>query len=119
MIVSFARFLAGLTRRGWKPATVTEAWNRADVCLKCPLRSDAGFIQECGGALAVVAMRLRSKPAKINMDVIDGKCDACGCSLSAKVWVPDEDIRRTTKPGQFPAWCWQAKAHEKPVDGGG
>lgn len=117
MILSFVRFILGLFRKGWQPVRASQAYERSTTCAFCPNRNPQSSVPlSIVGTFAVAAMRLRRPSSEVgNIRTVDGVCGECGCYLAAKVWVPDSDIRRTTKPGQFPSFCWQHQAHN-PVD---
>lgn len=114
MIISFLKFLWGLTRKGWHPVSKADATSRARICTQCPLRAMPSVPRMIVGDFALLAMKARRPGSGVHfLPDFEGHCTACGCSLPAKVWVPDEEVVKTSTPNQFPLYCWQVESHAK------
>lgn len=86
-----------------------EAVIRAEICAYCPM--NVQFRMPCSGMcgelLEVVNQIVGSKPTPKNGDL--HACAVCKCSLPAKIWIPEEILRKyeteDIKTG-YPHHCW-------------
>jgi len=89
-----------------------EAARRAEICAYCPMnvqfRNPCSGV--CGELLEIVESIVGTKPTPKNGDL--HACAVCKCSLPAKIWLP-EDILRKYEPDSigaaYPSNCWLAK----------
>jgi hypothetical protein len=84
------------------------AEERTNVCMRCPYNTDLPGCSGCAGIANLVFKVIGSRQTA-NMGRLK-QCGICGCSLKAKIWVPQETIKETAQVqrnmDQFPKWCW-------------
>ena len=100
---SFNRAVMAWLTGGQKLVSDREAKRRAEICKGCPFNKPAGM---CACAPFYRTLdRVFPKDKRIEgLNV----CAACGCSLTAKVYMPKSVIKASVAKGQqFPDWCWQ------------
>jgi hypothetical protein len=105
--------LVGWLGHGLKPVTETVASNRARVCLSCPLNVKGGLLEKVTGTIGswikkTMALKEGANLSTIYDDQLD-TCDACGCQLKLKVWVPADEIKAGMTPEMatnLAVQCW-------------
>lgn len=92
------------------------ATDRAKICVSCPKNIQGGFLESVTGAIGQLikdTLSLKEKASlKTEYDDRLGTCDACGCSLPLKIWVPGSEIKTNLQPGdldQLDPRCWILK----------
>lgn len=84
-----ARVLSDWIGSGAEPVSIELAQSRANVCLTCPKLSE---IKTMTGAVAEKIKDHMAIKNSLDMVVIGephlGQCEACGCEMKLKVWVP-------------------------------
>lgn len=76
---------------------------RADICRGCPFNKPLNGCS-CQEAYKVIEKLIPEKKQEPGVHI----CASCGCSLQAKINMPDAVIRESMAPGMtFPPWCWQ------------
>lgn len=98
-----AATLADWVGEGGIPVSPVVANARARICAGCPLNVPSeGFVDSVTGALADAIHRqvVIKNAIGLSTDVEDKlqTCDACGCFLRLKVWVPLNVIAERTDP---------------------
>jgi hypothetical protein len=87
------------------------AEERTNICMKCPYNQKLPGCEGCSGIANLVFSVIGGRKTK-NMGELK-QCGVCGCSLRAKVWVPQETIKQTAQiqnnSADFPDWCWVRK----------
>lgn len=113
-IVGGAVTLADWVGEGFNPVDQDEAERRARGCSRCPLNDiKTGFMENIVGVVADklhAALEMKSK-LKLRTEKDDelGVCDACGCTMKLKVWVPKETILANTDAVTYASLaplCW-------------
>lgn len=109
-----AATLADWIGDGAEPVPEMIADVRASICARCPLnRPKEDFAEVITGKIAdaiydqTIVKNALGRTTKVE-DAL-GVCDACGCSLRLKVWVPLETIRARTDAAtmdDFAPGCW-------------
>lgn len=108
-MLSFVKFaLKRLKNKKLESTQVAEA--RAEICRKCPLNRKVAGCSVCRAVLATLV-----HPPK-EITGIHG-CEACGCYMPLKVWIPREQLGG---PEEFPYWehCWMHQATPPAQDAG-
>jgi hypothetical protein len=87
------------------------AEERTNVCMRCPYNTNLPGCEGCSGIANLVFKVIGARKTK-NMGMLR-QCGICGCSLKAKVWVPQDTIKETAQVqnniNDFPDWCWVRK----------
>jgi hypothetical protein len=87
------------------------AEERTNICMRCPYNTSLPGCEGCSGVANIVFRVIGARKTK-NMGYLK-QCGVCGCSLKAKVWVPQETIKQTAQiqnnANDFPDWCWVRK----------
>lgn len=87
------------------------AEERTNICMKCPYNQKLPGCEGCSGIANLVFSVIGARKTA-NMGHLK-QCGVCGCSLKAKVWVPQETIKATAQiqnnANDFPDWCWVRK----------
>lgn len=79
---------------------------RAATCRGCPFNKPSKFCS-CSAVYAAVEALVPADRKEPGLSV----CTACGCSLVAKVNLPDTVIAASLPAGiVMPSWCWQERA---------
>jgi hypothetical protein len=97
---------AALGKRGLVDQETADA--RANVCAACPLNMPVPGCWRCEG-LADWLFRLIGTRKTIHASRLR-QCGVCGCSLKAKLWLPQDAARKVSEGYKFPSWCWLNKA---------
>lgn len=102
-----ARVLAEWLGAGGQPVDRQLAESRARVCMACPLNRPKRAIEAkiAAGIREHEEMRNRTS-LKLPGEERLHTCNACGCYLKLKVWVPMKHLLTTSSPDQFPSNCW-------------
>jgi hypothetical protein len=80
-----------------------EADRRAAICRNCPFNTPASGCS-CHGIYRTIEFLIPSARRQPGLSV----CMCCGCSLQAKVNMPDDVVRASLSPEvSLPPWCWQ------------
>ena len=87
------------------------AERRTNICMSCPNNKNLQGCQTCSGigtaVFAVIGARTTGNMGHLK------QCAVCGCSLKAKIWVPEDVLLKTAQIqnnlGDFPEWCWVKK----------
>jgi hypothetical protein len=109
--------------KGAQVVTQQEADRRAFVCTTagnrgemCPKNVGGSLVESVIGGVADAirsAVSLKSHLKLVTqLDDKLGTCDACGCDLTLKVWVPADEIKRSLTPeilDEFVPKCWIRK----------
>jgi hypothetical protein len=98
---------------GLKPVDQETANARAAVCIACPRNVPsegiARALNTVGDVLHSIAQAKNEMQLVTPFDAQLKTCEACGCVLATKVWVPSEHIKKgiTAEVGQK-LWeqCW-------------
>ena len=89
----------------------TESVRRADICRTCPFNKPASGCS-CHTIYRMIELLIPKSRQQPGVSV----CMACGCSLQAKVNMPDSVVIASNSAATaFPPWCWQNGMH--PLDG--
>lgn len=90
-----------------KPVDQATADARAAICLECPLHTHAGGCRGCRGILKRIGEVIGDRRSAHHDQLKD--CAACGCTLSLKVWVPDDVLDKTEGdvPPKYAEGCWR------------
>ena len=87
------------------------AEERTNTCMRCPYNTNLPGCEGCSGVANIVFRVIGARKTK-NLGYLK-QCGVCGCSLKAKVWVPQETIKATAQiqenMNDFPDWCWVRK----------
>lgn len=88
-----------------------EAEERTNICMQCPYNVKIGGCEGCSGIANLVFRIIGARMTK-NLGHLK-QCGICGCSLKAKVWVPQDVVKQTANVqnniNDFPDWCWVRK----------
>lgn len=109
-----SRILTDWLGAGGMPVPIEQANKRANTCVTCPLNnmeSDWFFGIPKAVAVAIHEQRKVKLQMDLKVDQEDklGTCDACGCELSLKAWVPIRHILAQTPKNEFDKLhpkCW-------------
>lgn len=103
-IISFIKGAVLALLTGKSPFIAPDvAEERADICRGCPFNKPLNGCS-CQEAYKIIEKLIPEKRHQPGAHI----CAACGCSLQAKVNMPDDVIRDSISPGMaFPPWCWQ------------
>lgn len=103
MAASANAALVEFAKGGFQFVDKAVANRRAEICRRCPFNRSLGSCSCAAAYKAVEAMIPRDR----RQDGIS-VCGACGCSLQAKVNLPQEAIKASLPADQvLPPWCWQ------------
>ncbi len=99
---------------GGEPVSTELAQSRASVCLICPMNYKGDWLWNMVTQLAINAQfRLRKMMnLKVNGEENLKTCEACGCPIKLKVFVPISHIQRHTSVEQLTKYdtnCWIRK----------
>jgi hypothetical protein len=87
------------------------AEERTNICMGCPYNIKLPGCEGCSGIANIVFRVIGARSTKNFGDL--KQCGVCGCSLKAKVWVPQDTIKETAQiqnnMNDFPDWCWVRK----------
>lgn len=87
------------------------AEERTNICMRCPYNTKLPGCEGCSGIANLVFKVIGARQTN-NMGHLK-QCGVCGCSLKAKVWVPQETVKQTAQVqnniNDFPDWCWVRK----------
>lgn len=118
-LVSGAKTLARWLGEGCEPVPQTLADARAGVCGQCPLNVKGDWFDRVTGEIADLVRAEVTAKSAMNLRVPNedsiGTCDACGCNLRLKVWVPIDTILPGMSDevlGRLEARCWVLKEGE-------
>ena len=115
--------LASWVGNGAEPVTQQEADRRAFVCTTagngggmCPKNVQGNWVDYITGGIANAIKSALSLKTHLKLttqlDEKLGTCDACGCDLRLKVWVPADEIKRSLTPeilDECVPKCWMRK----------
>lgn len=103
-IISFIKGAVVSFLKGESPFVAPEvAKARAATCFGCPFNKPLNGCS-CQEAYKVIEALIPAKRHQPGSHI----CAACGCSLQAKINMPDDVIRASITPQMtFPPWCWQ------------
>lgn len=111
MVTSLNKALFSFLKGGAKFVAPEVTAGRLATCKTCPFNIPASSCS-CHAAYRVIEAVLPTHTPGVSV------CSACGCSLQAKMVLPDEVISESIAPGTaFPPWCWQRnllKRRQKP-----
>lgn len=98
--------------KGAVPVSFELANQRADTCSGCPNNKPGTKRIEDSVAEAIRRQDIirNSASLRTNRDAQLFNCEACGCYLKLKVWVPLSVI--PDEPGKFPSTCWIPRERE-------
>lgn len=108
--------LASWIGHGANPVSQSEADRRAFICVACPVNVRGSLAESVIGGIAdairtTVGLKNHLK-LKTQADGRLGTCDACGCHLPLKVWVPADEIRKSLTEeilGECSPQCWMRR----------
>lgn len=108
--------LASWIGHGANPVSQSEADRRAFICGACPINVRGSLAEIVIGGIAdairaTVGLKNHLK-LKTQADDKLGTCDACGCHLPLKVWVPADEIRKSLTEeilGECSPQCWMRR----------
>jgi hypothetical protein len=87
------------------------AEERTNICMRCPYNTNLPGCEGCSG-IANLVFKIIGARKTDNMGTLK-QCGVCGCSLKAKVWVPQDTVKQTAQVqnnmNDFPDWCWVRK----------
>lgn len=87
-------------------ADPAEAARRADICRRCPFNKPASMCS-CSAIYKAIDLAIPKDRRLVGL----GVCMACGCTLQAKVNLPQAVVEASNSPDVvFPSWCWQPGA---------
>lgn len=88
-----------------------EADRRAAICRTCPFNTPASGCS-CHAIYRTIEATIPAARKQPGISV----CMACGCSLQAKVNLPDSVVVASASPDVvFPTWCWQREIAGTPL----
>jgi len=94
--------VAALGSRGLVDQATADA--RAHICVACPLNMNVQGCWSCKG-LAEWLFTLIGARKTVHASRLK-QCGVCGCSIKAKVWLPQDVAQEVSKGHKFPSWCW-------------
>lgn len=107
---AFARTLVAFIENGGRTVPQEEAERRAAICVKCPENLK---VRGCIGCFTFVRLMTKTLGKKCSLDKELKSCNICGCTLSAKIHVPEEVMHKVPQPRKpFPSWCWMNTQEE-------
>lgn len=77
---------------------------RAAICSTCPLNTSVSGCWTCKG-LAEWLFKLIGARSTVHDSRLN-QCGVCGCSLKAKIWLPQDVAQKVSEGYKFPSWCW-------------
>jgi hypothetical protein len=108
-----ARTISRWLGEGMEPVSDALANSRAKVCSACPMNVAGDWFDRVTGKIAEIVREEVTAKSALNLRTDHeqelGTCDACGCNLRLKVWVPLQTIReRATaeSDGELDPGCW-------------
>lgn len=103
---------------GGEPVQRDQAKFRGNTCLKCPLNGALRRSFESKVALAIREQEQVRKGLDLSFpfDPSLKFCQACGCQLRLKIWVPLKHMQSENDSKTFPTHCWMRTEAGK-VDG--
>lgn len=106
MAISLGKAVTSFVAGGGELVDKATAERRAAICRGCPFNKSAKLCS-CSAVYAVVEALIPKDRREPGISV----CMACGCSLQAKVNLPNEVIAASLSPETvLPSWCWQNEA---------
>jgi hypothetical protein len=109
-VKAFLKSVEG-TIKGGGVVSQEVAEERTNICMRCPYNKSLPGCEGCSGVANIVFSIIGARKTD-NMGYLK-QCGVCGCSLKAKVWVPQETIKQTAQiqnnMNDFPDWCWVRK----------
>ena len=81
--------------------------SRAHICAACPLNMPVKGCWRCAG-LADWMFRLIGSRRTAHGSRLQ-QCGVCGCSIKAKIWLPQDVAQKVSEGYKFPTWCWLNK----------
>jgi len=100
-MLAFSRTALEFIKNGGSLAPKEEAKSRAAICLNCPLNQPASGCK-CGTFYKMIAATIPSDRKFDGLNI----CQACACSLQAKVNVPMSVLQTDARPIAYPVYCW-------------
>ncbi len=99
---------------GGEPVSTELAQSRANVCLTCPMNYKGDWLWNMATQLAINAQSKLRKMMnlKVNGEEDLKTCEACGCLIKLKIFVPISHIQRHTSVEQLTKYapqCWIRK----------
>lgn len=84
------------------------AQKRADTCLKCPMNSSTFSLVEAAAAAIKQQVEMKNHlQLRVNGEKGLHICQACGCAMRLKVWLPIERIMpEPSEREKFHELCW-------------
>lgn len=109
LMSSVTRALMKFVLGGLEFVPKAEAVRRADICQRCPFNKPATLCA-CSSVYGAVEKLIPDDRKELGVSV----CMACGCSLQAKVNLPN-DVILASLPDDLvlPSWCWQREARNE------
>lgn len=110
------KVLASFLLAGKPLVSKDEANRRASICARCP--RNVTFHKPCGGLcgeLREAVTAIVGEQTTHFDDRLDA-CSVCGCSNSAQVWIPIEQLKLGVSEemmGQFVDFCWKKAGIEE------
>jgi len=122
--ISGGEILSDWLGAGMQPVAPELAQVRSDICTgrlngsPCPKNQISGWRITTEAARIIHSHMARKAELGLKVEGEDalGTCQACGCYLKLKTWVPFEHIYAHTSDDQmqkFPAFCWLVKEHKE------
>jgi hypothetical protein len=109
-VKAFIKSVEGTIKSGGVVDQAT-AEERTNTCMRCPYNTALAGCEGCSG-VANIVFRVIGARKTDNMGYLK-QCGICGCSLKAKVWVPQDTVKQTAQVqdnmNDFPDWCWVRK----------
>jgi hypothetical protein len=109
-VKAFLKSVEGTIRSGGVVSQEV-AEERTNICMRCPYNKGLPGCEGCSGVANIVFSIIGARKTN-NLGYLK-QCGICGCSLKAKVWVPQETIKETAQiqnnANDFPDWCWVRK----------
>jgi hypothetical protein len=109
-VKAFVRSIEGTIASGGVVDQQT-AEDRTNICMRCPYNTRLPGCEGCAGIANLVFKVIGARTTN-NMGSLK-QCGVCGCSLKAKVWVPQDTVKQTAQVqnniNDFPDWCWVRK----------
>jgi len=108
MALSLGKAVAAFVASGAAFVPKAQAESRAAICRGCPFNKPSKLCS-CSAVYSVVEALIPKDRRETGVSV----CMACGCSLQAKVNLPDATIAASLAAGlTLPPWCWQEAARK-------
>lgn len=98
----FLNVMAAWISKGAQFVPQEEAERRAHICIGCPENVQLAACLGCSGVSSAVSAIKGSRHTSVDDRL--RTCNACGCQLAVKCWMPKEALKRDGV--EYPPHCW-------------